>query len=184
MPAMAISTGEMAPDFELKTYDGTPVKLSELKGKTVVLEWFNRGCPFVQKHYNSSHMQMLQNTYTEKGVVWLIINSTGKSNRDFLSEEDAKELQDKWKIKSARMLVDADGTVGHLYGAKATPHMFVVNAEGRLVYQGAIDDNPDIGNDPATANNYVAKALDSILENKEISTATTKAYGCSVKYEG
>ena len=121
--AQAVSIGEVAPDFVLKNFEGKEVKLSDYQGKIVVLEWFNEGCPFVQKHYGSGFMQSLQEKYTKQDVVWLSVNSTDSSHRDFLSPDETKEIIQKWGIKSSQMLADADGKVGKLYGAKTTPHM-------------------------------------------------------------
>ncbi len=180
--AQAVSIGEVAPDFVLKNFDGKEVKLSDYQGKIVVLEWFNEGCPFVQKHYGSGFMQSLQEKYTKQDVVWLTVNSTDSSHRDFLSPEETKEIVQKWGIKSSQMLADADGKVGKLYGAKTTPHMFVIADDGKLSYQGAIDDNSDAGADPKTSKNYVQQALDELRTGAVVAVKETKPYGCSVKY--
>lgn len=175
----ALETGKAAPDFTLGE-----VKLSSLKGKVVVLEWLNHGCPFVRKHYDSGNMQSLQSKYVAKGVVWLSIISSAEGKQGFVDKAGA--LADKTKNKSAAtdILLDPSGKVGMLYGAKTTPHMFVINKEGTIVYQGAIDDKPDT--DTASvkeAKNYVAEALDLTLEGKKVTHATTKSYGCGVKYQ-
>lgn len=166
--------GQPAPDFTLKGVDGQAVTLSQYKGKTVVLEWTNPDCPFVQRHYAAGTMKDLAAKYADKGVVWLAINTT----RTASSQSNALWVK-KHEI-TYPILDDHEGKVGMLYGAKATPHMFIIDATGRLVYQGAIDDDPR--GDKSDRVNYVAKALDEVLAGKAVTTAQTKAYGCSVKY--
>ena len=182
-PVETAKVGEAAPDFSLKDVNGKEWKLSKLKGKLVVLEWFNFGCPFVKKHYDSNNMQKLQETYTKKGVVWLSICSSGEGRQGYQKpEEHVSTFKEKNAAPSA-ILVDADGKVGKRYGAKATPHMFIVGKQGKLIYAGAIDDTP--GFDKAeikTARNYVSTALDEAMANKPVSKSSTKPYGCSVKY--
>lgn len=172
-----LSVGGDAPKFTLKDQAGKDVSLADFAGKVVVLEWFNEGCPFVVKHYKDGHMNKLASKYAEKGVVWLAINSTsGKS-----VETNAKVAKD-WKIDRP-VLSDADGEVGHDYGATNTPHLFIIDTSGKLVYRGAIDsDTSDDTSKIDGATNYVAKALDEILAGKSVSQAETKAYGCTVKY--
>ncbi len=176
--------GKPAPDFSLPDAGGKTKKLSDYKGKIVVLEWFNHGCPFVKKHYNSGNMQKLQDTYEKKGVVWLSICSSAEGKQGYASgEEHAKVFKDK-NSKPTAILLDSDGTVGKAYDAKATPSMYVIDKKGVLVYAGAIDDKN--GTDQAEikdAKNYVSSALDEVLKEKAVSTASTKAYGCSVKYK-
>ena len=175
--------GKPAPDFTLKSSEGKEVSLSAFKGKVVVLEWTNKGCPFVKKHYGSGNMQKLQKDAVAKGVVWLSICSSAPGKQGHLSAAEA--VQDCAKNGSAATayLLDEDGKVGQLYGAKRTPEMYVINKEGVLVYHGAIDDkkSPDPA-DIASAKNYVTAALDEVLAGKPVSTPTTEAYGCSVKY--
>ncbi len=174
--------GDAAPDFATKDIKGNPVKLADLKDKVVVLEWNNPNCPFVKKHYESKNMQDLQKKYTEKGVVWVSINSSAEGKEGNLSEEDARNNFIDKGFAATNYVIDADGSIGHLYGASTTPHMYVIN-KGTLVYQGAIDsiasaDKADI----AKADNYVAKALDEVLGGKAVTTAVTQPYGCGVKY--
>jgi peroxiredoxin len=177
--------GQQAPDFSLTDIDGKTVKLSDFKGKLVVLEWFNDECPFVQKHYKTDNMQKLQRDYTAKGVVWLTICSSGKGKPGNHTDDEYKKLLSQWKAQPTHFLVDADGQVGKLYGAKSTPDMFVVGQKGDLAYSGAIDDKPTPDADSvASAKNYVREALDSTLAGKSIATRSTKSYGCSVKYAG
>ena len=186
LSAFAIETGAVAPDFTLKgagTKDGE-VKLSSYKGKVVVLEWLNHGCPFVRKHYDSGNMQKLQSKYVAKNVIWLSIISSAPGKQGHVTTDVAREEMVKNKSGATTVLLDETGKVGQLYGAKTTPHMFIINKEGVLAYQGAIDDKADTDQASiAGAKNYVAEALDLILENKKVSQATTKAYGCGVKYQ-
>jgi hypothetical protein len=186
LSSFAIETGVMAPDFSLKSAgpkDGE-VKLSAFKGKVVVLEWLNHGCPFVRKHYDSGNMQKLQTKYVAKNVIWLSIISSAEGKQGFVNSEEARRDMVKNKSGATNVLLDPTGKVGQLYEAKTTPHMFIVDKEGKLAYQGAIDDKPDADQGSVTsAKNYVAEALDLILENKKVSQATTKSYGCGVKYQ-
>jgi len=182
--AHATTVGQPAPDFTLTDVNGKTVKLSDFKGKNVVLEWTNPGCPFVQKHYNSNNMQALQGDAKGKGVVWLSINSTNKSASDYL--EPAKlnaKMNGEWKGASSYLLMDESGKVGMAYAAKTTPHMYVIDPAGKLVFAGGIDDkrsaNPA---DVKTAKNFVRAALDETLAGKPVSVATAQPYGCSIKY--
>ncbi len=173
-----------APDFTLTDTNGKSHSLSDFKGKYVVLEWINFGCPFVRKHYNSGNMQKLQKTYTGKDVVWLSICSSGEGKQGYMEADDInEELEDKAAAMTA-YLVDASGKVGKMYGAKTTPHMYIIDPEGVLVYAGGIDDIPSTDTDDIeTAKNYVSVNLDLLLEGKEIDTKVSKPYGCGVKYK-
>lgn len=175
--------GQPAPAFTLKDCAGKEHSLSDFKGKVVVLEWVNHGCPFVVKHYGSGNMQKLQADATGKGVVWLSICSSAPDKQGHMSAEDAAKKCGDVGSKATAYLLDEDGKVGQAYAAKRTPEMFVINEEGILVYKGAIDDKPsaDAGDIPG-AKNYVVAALEEVLADKPVSTATTAAYGCSVKY--
>ena len=169
--------GQPAPQFELKDQNGQTVALSQYSDKVVVLEWFNNECPFVVKQYKAGDMNKLADKYKAQGVVWLAINSTSKHNVDH-----NKKVAGEWSINRP-VLDDSAGTVGHQYGAKTTPHMYVIN-KGTLVYAGAIDSiNSPNQEDISKADNYVAKALDEVLAGKPVTKAETKAYGCSVKYK-
>src|SRR6266480_5130890 len=176
--------GAAAPDFSLPDASGKSHSLSEYKGKYVVLEWFNPECPFVKKHYGSGNMQKLQGQYTGKGVVWLTIDSSAPGLEGSLTPEQASGTMSSWKTHQTALLLDPDGKAGRAYGAKNTPHMFVISPEGRIVYEGAIDSkatpNPA---DIATSTNYVKVALEESLAGKTVSNANTKPYGCSVKYK-
>ena len=177
------TVGKAAPDFALVDVNGKAVKLADFKGKHVVLEWSNPGCPFVQKHYDSNNMQSLQKKYYAKDTVWLTINSTNSSHQDYLNNEKLKSYITAKNAAPDAYMADADGKVGKLYGAKTTPHMYVINPAGMVIYAGAIDDKPSANKaDVAGAKNYVVAALDESKAGKPIATATTQAYGCSVKY--
>ncbi len=178
-----VTVGQAAPDFKLKDVTGAERSLSEFKGKFVVLEWFNHDCPFVVKHYQSGNMQALQKSYTQKDVVWLSINSSAEGKEgNYPAAEHAQMMESKGGVPTA-ILLDPDGIVGKLYAAKTTPHMYVINPEGNLIYQGAIDDKSsfDVA-DVAVAKNYVKAALDEAMAGNPVSEPSTKSYGCSVKY--
>ncbi len=180
----APAVGQPAPDFTLKDAGGKTVKLSDYRGKHVVLEWTNPGCPYVRKHYDSGNMPATQQDAMGKGVVWLSINSTEKASGDWL--EPGKLVAWKKERKSAptAVLMDEEGTVGRAYGARTTPHMYIVDPQGRLVYAGGIDSIPS--SNPADipkAVNYVRQALGESLAGKPVSAATTRPYGCSIKYK-
>lgn len=181
--AAEVSIGQAAPEFSLSDIHGQTRTLSEFKGKYVVLEWVNPDCPFVKKHYSGGNMQGLQKTYTEKGVIWLSINSSAAGKQGNYSPEEWVSLQAEKNVSATATLLDPDGVVGHQYGAKTTPHLFIVDPAGNLIYQGAIDDKSSTDSaDIASSTNYVAKALDEVLAGKPVSVSETKPYGCSVKY--
>jgi peroxiredoxin len=183
-PALAAaSIGQPAPAFTVVDTSGKPVSLADFKGRHVVLEWVNPGCPFVQKHYDSGNMPATQKEATAKGAVWLSINTTAKDAGDYMQPA---ELQGWMKSKSGvptATLMDSDSKVGRAYGARTTPHMYIVDPQGKLVYAGAIDSKPTANQaDIKTATNYVTQALGEAMAGKAVSRATTQAYGCSVKY--
>lgn len=178
------TVGEAAPGFTLTDVNGKSHSLSDLKGKFVVLEWVNFGCPFVRKHYDSGNMQKLQKTYREKGVVWLSICSSAPGKQGYFDRPDLLERVKDERSNAAAYLVDAEGTVGHLYGAQTTPHMFLIGPDGKLLYAGGIDDTPSTKTeDIATAKNYVAQGLEAALDGKPVLVKTSRPYGCSVKYK-
>ena len=178
------ATGAAAPDFSVTDSKGKTQSVSQYKGKTVVLEWFNPGCPFVVKHYGSGNMQKLQEEFTGKGVVWLTIDSSAPGKEGHLTAEQAEKQITEWKMKSSALLLDPDGKAGQTYGAKNTPHMFIISPEGKVIYQGAIDSKPSPKpEDIASSTNYVKVALDESMGGKPVSNASTKPYGCSVKYK-
>ena len=180
----AVEAGKPAPDFTLTDTQGKSHSLADFKGKFVVLEWYNPDCPFVKKHYDeSSNMQKLQKTYTDKGVVWLSINSSAEGKQGNYSAEEFNKMIAAKKSAPTALLLDASGKVGKAYGAKTTPHIFIINPEGNLVYQGAIDNKSTAdASDIDGAENYVKSTLDAALAGKEIAVSSTKPYGCGVKY--
>lgn len=184
LPAHAAAVvGQPAPAFELTDTAGKKHALADYKGKHVVLEWVNYGCPFVQKHYGSGNMQKLQKAYTGKGVVWLQVNSSATGKQGYYPAAEAGSVNAKHHAVSTAYLLDTDGTVGKAYGARTTPHMYVIDPKGQLVYAGGIDDKPSTDEaDIATAKNFVAAALDESMAGKPVSVSSSQPYGCSVKY--
>ena len=175
--------GQSAPAFTAMDTSGKPVSLADFKGKHVVLEWVNPGCPYVQKHYDSQNMQGTQAEATAKGVVWLAVNSTAADHGDYRAPAALAQWMQGQKAKATSTLMDADGKLGRAYGARSTPHMYIVNPAGTLVYAGAIDSKPTSNPaDIASATNHVKVALNESLAGKPISVPSTRAYGCSVKY--
>lgn len=183
--AFAVATvGQPAPAFTATDTSGKTVSLADFKGKHVVLEWVNPGCPYVKKHYDSAAgMPGTQKEATGKGVVWLAINSTHTGAYDYLPPDKLSAwMKDKGGAPTAT-LMDVDGKVGKAYGARTTPHMYVIDTAGKLVYAGAIDSKPSANpDDVKTATNHVKVALAESLAGKPVSTPVTRAYGCSVKY--
>ncbi|MEP6607123.1 MAG: thioredoxin family protein [Burkholderiaceae bacterium] len=175
--------GQPAPNFRATDVAGKPVSLADFKGKYVVLEWNNPGCPFVRKHYDSGNMQSLQKRFGGEGVAWLAINSTAQTSVDYMPPEKLAAWFKQQNAAPAAVLVDTDGQVGRAFGARVTPHMYVIDPNGTLVYAGAIDDkrsaNPA---DVKTSANFVAAALTEANLGKPISKASSSAYGCSIKY--
>lgn len=193
LPALALaagahaapSVGQSAPDFTLTDTTGKPVKLSDYRGKYVVLEWTNPGCPYVRKHYDSGNMPTTQREAVAKGVVWLSINSTEKASYDYLEPAQLTAWMKERKAAPSAVLMDVDGTAGQAYGARTTPHMYIVNPQGQLVYAGGIDSIPSSNpEDIKRAVNYVKQGLGEALAGKPISQAATRPYGCSIKYKG
>jgi peroxiredoxin len=175
--------GAPAPAFSLTDSNGRTVSLAELKGKTVVLEWTNHQCPYVSKHYRGNNMQALQSKWTGQGVVWLSVISSGPGQEGHVSPQQANKLTADRRAAPTAVLLDATGKVGRAYGARATPHMYVVNRDGAIAYMGGIDDKPSARlEDLKTAKNYVDQALTEIAQGKPVSVTSTRAYGCSVKY--
>lgn len=180
----APSVGQPAPDFTLQDTGGKAVRMSDYRGKYVVLEWTNPGCPYVRKHYDSGNMAATQQDAAAKGVVWLSINSTEKDSGDYLQPAKLVAWQKERKVQPTATLMDEEGTVGKAYGARTTPHMYIVDPQGRLVYAGGIDSIPSSSRDDiAKAVNYVKQGLAEATSGKAISAATTRAYGCSIKYK-
>ena len=180
----APSVGQPAPEFALRDTAGKAVKLSDYRGKHVVLEWTNPGCPYVRKHYDSGNMPATQKDALDKGVVWLAINSTEKASSDYQEPGKLVAWQKERQSQPTALLMDEEGTAGKAYGARTTPHMYIVNPQGRLIYAGGIDSiassNPD---DIKKSVNYVRQGLTEALAGKPLSAATTRPYGCSIKYK-
>ena len=175
--------GQPAPAFRGVDVNGKPVSLADFRGKTVVLEWNNPNCPFVQKHYTSGNMQSLQQKNTSTGVVWLAVNSTAESHSDYMAPTKLAAWFGDQKAAPTAIVMDPKGEIGRAYAAKVTPHMYVIDAKGTLVYAGAIDDkrsaNPA---DIKTSTNHVAAALGEVAAGKAVTTSATTAYGCTIKY--
>lgn len=178
-----VVTDEAAPDFTLTDSTGAAHTLSSYKGSYVVLEWLNHDCPFVKKHYDSNNMQSLQKEFTAQGVIWLSINSSATGKEGYYDAEQTNQLTAAKNASPTAVLLDSDGTVGKLYGAQTTPHMYIINPEGVLIYQGAIDSTASVDpKDIAKSTNYVREALTAAMAGEAVASSTTKAYGCSVKY--
>ncbi|MBX3039631.1 MAG: thioredoxin family protein [Bdellovibrionaceae bacterium] len=176
--------GQPAPAFEVKDAAGKSHQLSGMAGKWVVLEWYNKDCPYVKKHYGSKNMQALQKTYTSKGVTWLTVISSAKGTQGYLEPAAALKNAKEQGSGASAVLLDTDGVMGKAYGAKTTPHMFVIDPTGKIVYAGAIDDNDS--SDPsviAKSKNHVSAALDEAMAGQKVTVASSRPYGCSVKYQ-
>jgi hypothetical protein len=183
LPALAATPEATAPDFTIADTAGKPVKLADYRSKFVVLEWTNPECPFVQKHYNSKNMQGLQKEWGAKDVVWLTINSTNSRSSDFKSADAMASWMRAQGASPKATLIDGTSATARAYAAKTTPHMFVVDPTGKLVYNGAIDDKRTTNvADAKTANNYVRAALIEAMAGKPVTIASTAPYGCSLQY--
>lgn len=179
----APKNGEAAPDFTAKGSDGKEYKLSQFKGKTVVLEWFNNDCPYVKKYYDAKEMQKLQKETTAKGTVWLTVASSAAGKEGHVDAEGMKKIQADRGMASTAALLDGNGEIAKKYEAKTTPHMFVIDKTGKVAYQGAIDDRPSASAKSLVgAQNYVTQALAALEKGEGVKTASTTPYGCSVKY--
>lgn len=182
--AFAVKVGDPAPGFTIVDSNGKQQHLSDYKGKFVVLEWHNQGCPYTRKHYESGNMQRLQKEWTAKGVVWLTVISSAPGTQGFVTPSQENEYIKTMNAAPTAALLDMGGSMGHLYGAKTTPHMFIVDPNGTLIYNGAIDDHPSSDeNDIARSKNYVSAALQEATAGKPVTEPTTRPYGCSVKYK-
>lgn len=181
--AVLLAIGQSAPEFTAQNVKGESISLSDFKGKTVVLEWVNFGCPFVKKHYASGNLPELQKTYTGKGVVWLTINSAAEGKQGYMEPAKMAEEAAKQGNKATHFIMDTDGKIGKAYDAKVTPHMFIITKDGKLAYDGAIDSKATTdAADVATADKLFVNALDAVLAGKEAPNAKNKPYGCGVKY--
>jgi peroxiredoxin len=180
----AAEVGKPAPDFTATDMNGKAVKLGDYRGKIVVLESYNLDCPFCANHFKTGAMQELQQAVTAKGGVWLMVNSVNPKNSSHRSPEAAQKEWQNEKMKATAWLDDSSGAIGRLYGMRTTPHMFVIDKDGVLAYQGAIDDQASPGHDPRQARNYVREAVEKLQTGEKVTVAETKPYGCSVKYGG
>jgi len=181
--ALAVRVGEPAPNFTATDSNGKAHTLSSYRGKFVVLEWHNQGCPYTKKHYDSGNMERLQKEWTQKGVVWFTVISSAPGTQGYVTAQQENEYMQRMRAAPTAALLDPTGDLGHLYDAKTTPHMFIINPAGVLIYDGAIDDRPTPDEaDIATSRNYVSLALGEAMSGKPVSTPTSRPYGCSVKY--
>jgi peroxiredoxin len=181
--AWAARVGDRAPDFTAKDSNGKVHKLSEYSGKYVVLEWHNRGCPYTAKHYDSGNMQRLQHEWTARGVIWLTVISSAPGKQGYVTAADENAFLKLANAAPTAVLLDPTGALGHLYEAKTTPHMFIIDPQGTLIYNGAIDDKSTTEvTDINGARNYVSLALGEALAGKPVTSPSTRPYGCSVKY--
>jgi peroxiredoxin len=182
-PLFALHVGDTAPAFTATDSHGQQHSLNEYKGKYVVLEWTNQGCPFTKKHYESGNMQSLQKSWTAKGVVWLTVLSSAPGEQGYQTAAQENDYLQRTSASPTAALLDPNGQLGHLYGARTTPHIFIVNPQGQLIYEGAIDDRPTTDTSSISgAKNYVTVALEQAMSGKPVATASTRPYGCSVKY--
>ena len=176
--------GDSAPEFTTTASNGKTIRLSDYRGKYVVLEWHNNGCPYVGKHYNSGNMQRLQKQWTSKGVVWLTVLSSAPGKQGYLTAGEENDYLTKEHAAPTAALLDPTGEIGHLYNVKTSPQMVVVNPQGTVIYSGAIDDKPTTDlQDVQGATNYVSLALEQAMAGKPVQTPATRPYGCSVKYK-
>jgi peroxiredoxin len=183
IPALAVVPGTPAPDFKGTDSNGVQHALSQYKGKYVVLEWANKGCPYDQKHYLSGSMANLQKEWTAKGVVWLSVISSAPGEQGYVTPSEENAYIKKMNVASTAVLLDPTGEIGRLYSAKTTPHMFVIDPTGKLIYEGAIDNKPTTDQaDLKGAQNYLNDALNASMAGKPVAVESTRPYGCSVKY--
>jgi peroxiredoxin len=181
--SFAAKVGEAAPEFTAGDSNGQSHKLSSYRGKFVVLEWHNQGCPYTRKHYETGNMQKLQKEWTGKGVVWLTVISSAPGKQGYVTASEENDYLRRTNSSPTAVLLDSKGELGRLYGAKTTPHMYIIDPQGALIYNGAIDDRPTADqSDVAGARNYVSEALQEATAGKPVSTSSTTPYGCTVKY--
>ncbi len=178
----AAKVGKPAPEFAGTDIHGKVHRLSDYKGRIVVLESYNFDCPYCAHHFKTGAMQELQAELTGKNVVWLLVNSTARKHRSYRDPAAARKEWEKLGIRATAWIDDSSGAIGKAYGMRTTPHVFVIDAEGVLAYAGAIDDTPSTEGDPRKARNYVREAVEALLDGKEVATSETKPYGCNVKY--
>ena len=175
--------GEKAPDFEVMDANGEMHQLSDYEGQYVILEWLNHGCPYIRKHYDGNNMQRLQEKYTDQGVVWLSVVSSAPGEQGYMEPEEARESIDKYDASPTAILLDTEGEMGQSYGARVTPHMYIIDKKGVLRYNGAIDDKPTPrASSLEGAYNYIEAAMSSLMNGEKVEMKSTTPYGCSVKY--
>ncbi len=178
-----VQPGQSAPDFATVDSHGKPVTLASFKGKIVILEWNNPGCPYVRKHYGAGNMQSLQKEATSRGVVWLTINSGPPGAQGHVNGIEAEQYVADRKASPTAYLLDPDGKVGRAFGATVTPHMFVIDSNGKIAYMGGIDDKPTANQDDIkSARNYVREAFTAVLTGQSVKTTSARPYGCQIKY--
>lgn len=183
LPAQSARVGAPAPQFTAPDSAGRMQTLAQYRGKYVVLEWHNQGCPYTRKHYSSGNMQQLQKTWTSKGVVWFTVISSAPGQQGYVTAGEENNFLEQMHASPTAALLDPDGQIGRLYGAKTTPEMFIIDPQGQLIYEGAIDNRPTPdASDIKGAENYVSQALSSAMSGKPVPLAYTHSYGCSVKY--
>ncbi len=185
LTASAVRVGSQAPDFTGTDSHGQTHTLSQYRGQFVVLEWTNNGCPFTRKHYDSGNMQALQREWTGRGVIWLTILSSAQGQQGYMTASEENAYMARVHADPTAAILDPSGTIGHLYDAKTTPEMVVIDRSGKIIYQGAIDDHPttDVADIPHSKN-YVSEALSEAMDGQPIAVAYARPYGCSVKYAG
>lgn len=182
--ALAAKVGDPAPDFTATDSNGKTHHLADYKGKYVILEWHNQGCPYTRKHYESGNMQRLQKEWTAKGIVWFTVISSAPGTQGYVTASQENDYARKMNAVPTAVLLDPDGNLGHLYAAKTTPHMYIIDPNGVLIYNGAIDDHPTSDqSDIPNSKNYVSAALQEAMSGKKVTDAATRPYGCSVKYK-
>ena len=185
LPALSLTPGTQAPDFKGTDSNGVTHTLYQYRGKYVVLEWANKGCPYEQKHYLSGNMEALQKEWTDKGVVWLSILSSAPGEQGNVTPAEENQYLKTMHAAPTAAILDPSGEIGHLYQAKTTPHIFIIDPKGKLIYQGAIDDKPTTDlSDIQHAHNYLNEALNAAMAGKPVPMASTRPYGCAVKYAG
>lgn len=182
--ALAAKVGDPAPDFTATDSNGKTHHLADYKGKYVVLEWHNQGCPYTRKHYESGNMQRLQKEWTARGVEWFTVISSAPGTQGYVTASQENDYVSKMNAVPTAVLLDPDGNLGHLYAAKTTPHMYIIDPSGVLIYNGAIDDHPTSDqSDIPSSRNYVSVALQEAMSGKKVTDPATRPYGCSVKYK-
>ena len=184
LPALSLTPGTQAPDFKGTDSNGVTHTLSQYRGKYIVLEWANKGCPYEQKHYLSGNMEALQKEWTDKGVVWLSILSSAPGEQGNVTPAEENQYLKTMHAAPTAAILDPSGEIGHLYQAKTTPHIFIIDPKGKLIYQGAIDDKPTTDlSDVQHAHNYLNEVLNAAMAGKPVPITSTRPYGCSVKYK-